>query len=91
MTVRVTTLPAAFPHGGVVFLRSSSGYSGRTVDDFSEFTFDFEYKPDLFLNGYDRLGLVVGEKEYQFPFCVALNSVLELDFRQSEAVPLPPS
>lgn len=89
MTVRIVDLPVAFPRGGMVYLRSSSGYKGRTVDAFSEFTFDFEYTPDLFLDGYNRLGLVVGEKEYQFPFHAVPHGALSLDFRQAKEVVSP--
>lgn len=89
MTIQIAALPDDFPRGGMVYLRSSSGYKGRTVDAFSEFTFNFEYTPDLFLDGYDRLGLVVGKKEYRFPFHRVPHGVLSLDFRQAREIVSP--
>ena len=90
LTIQVSGLPKKLQQGGMVYRRSSNGYSGCHVASFSKFTLNFEWEPDLFLDKSEVLGLVAGAKEYQFPFQTKPGTVLQLDFAQAEEVPFPP-
>ena len=84
MTVRVRNLPAG-TGDGMVYLRDPKGnHYGWRVERLEEFDVDFRRVPDLFLDSFDRIGIVVGRKEHRFPFKSQIGGTLEIDFSESK-------